>query len=154
MRLIYAQETDTEESTNSLFLAGPSPRGNGEYDWRKDAIAFLERVHFDGAVYIPLPRNGLFRQEDFDHVTQIDWELEHLEKAQAILFWIPRDLKSLPGFTTNVEFGRFSRSGRAILGYPEGAPKMRYLQHIAKLDGVPIFHTLEEALLAATSITK
>jgi hypothetical protein len=25
--------------------------------------------------------------------------------AAAILFWIPRGLRTLPGFTTNVEFG-------------------------------------------------
>ena len=148
MRLVYALERSSEEFTRSIFLAGPSPRGNGEYDWRKQARIYLHRLGFDGVVYIPLPRDGSYH-EDYDHAAQIDWELEHLEKARAIAFWVPRDLKTLPGFTTNVEFGRFSRNGRAILGYPEGTPKMRYLEHIARLDGVPIFHSMEDTLRAA-----
>lgn len=149
MRLTYAQEWPSGEFSRSIFLAGPSPRGNDEYDWRKSARTLLHRLGFDGMVYIPLPRDGVFHQEDFDHTTQIDWELAHLEKAGAIVFWIPRDLKSLPGFTTNVEFGRFSRGGRTVLGYPEGAPKMRYLRRIAEIDGVPVFHDMEATLTAA-----
>ncbi len=148
MILVHALERNAQSPKRSLFLAGPSPRGRGEHDWRKDARAHLDRIGFDGTVYVPLPRNGVYRP-DYDHAAQIDWELEHLEKAHAIVFWIPRDLETLPGFTTNVEFGRFSRGGRAILGYPVSAPKMRYLDHIARLDGVPVFHTLEETLQAA-----
>ncbi|EGF90470.1 hypothetical protein ABI_34920 [Asticcacaulis biprosthecium C19] len=49
-------------------------------------------------------------------------------------------------FTTNVEFGRFSQRGNVFLGYPKAAPKMGYLHHLARLDGVPVFHTLEESL--------
>lgn len=148
MRLFYVHEQSAESPKRSLFLAGPSPRGNGEYDWRKDACAVLSRIGFDGTVYIPLPRDGIFRG-NYDHAAQIEWELEHLEKASVIAFWIPRNLKTLPGFTTNVEFGRFSRSGRAVLGYPHSATKMRYLHYIANLDGVQVHHTLEETLVAA-----
>jgi hypothetical protein len=148
MKLFYASERSADEAVRSLFLAGPSPRGNGEHDWRQEACALLRQMEFKGAVYIPLPRDGVYR-DNYDHAAQIDWELEHLEKAGAIVFWIPRDLKTLPGFTTNVEFGRYSRSGRAILGYPKSAPRMRYLHYIADLDGVPVFHTLEETLAAA-----
>jgi len=147
MNLLYALEPSNPDR-NSIFLAGPSPRGRGEHDWRKVACAWLRETGFSGTVYIPLPRDGVYRP-DYDHAAQIDWELEHLETAGVIVFWIPRDLENLPGFTTNVEFGRFSRSGRAVLGYPHGAPKMRYLHHIANLDGVPVFHTLEETLSAA-----
>ncbi len=147
MKHIYAMEAGPADGP-SIFLAGPSPRGKGEHDWRKPACAWLDAAGFSGSVFIPLPRDGVYRP-DYDHAAQIDWELEYLEKAGIIVFWIPRDLEALPGFTTNVEFGRFSRSGRALLGYPEHAPKMRYLHHIAKLDGVPVFHTLEATLSAA-----
>jgi len=150
VRLVYALEADHKAPARSLFLAGPSPRGKGEYDWRRDACEHLAHIGFDGAVFIPLPRDGVYHA-DYDHTAQIDWELEHLERAGVIVFWIPRDLETLPGFTTNVEFGCFSRSGRAFLGYPPAAPRMRYLHHIAVLDGVPVFHTLEETLEAAVT---
>lgn len=148
MKPVYALERPESASARSLFLAGPSPRGRGEHDWRKAALAHLDAAGFDGTVYLPLPRDGLYRP-DYDHAAQIDWELEYLETAAVIVFWIPRDLTALPGFTTNVEFGRFSRSGRAVLGYPRGAPKMRYLHHLAERDEVPVFHTLADTLDAA-----
>ena len=148
MKRVYALERPAETPARSLFLAGPSPRGNGEHDWRRDAVGHLAQGGFDGTVYIPLPRDGVYRR-DYDHAAQIDWELAYLEQAGAIAFWIPRDLETLPGFTTNVEFGRFSRSGRAILGYPPSAPRMRYLHHIADLDEVPVFHSLADTLDAA-----
>ena len=151
MRRLYALEPGEDGDARSVFLAGPSPRGHGEDDWRQRACAYLEQIGFDGTVCIPLPRDGHYH-ENYDYAGQIDWELEYLDKAGAIAFWIPRDLKMLPGFTTNVEFGRFSRSGRAVLGYPEGAPKMRYLHHLARLDGVPVFHTMEETLDAAVGM--
>jgi Nucleoside 2-deoxyribosyltransferase like len=148
MKLLYALETHEELAARSLFLAGPSPRGNGEHNWRGNALQILGRIGFDGVVYIPLPRDGVYNDK-YDHGAQIDWELKHLEASGAIAFWIPRNLRFLPGFTTNVEFGRFSRSGRAVLGYPKAAPKMKYLHHLAKLDGVPVCHTLFETLRTA-----
>ena len=148
MQLVYAHEEPVWPDNRSIFLAGPSPRGNGEYNWRNEAWIILSRLGFTGIVYLPLPRDGKYLP-DYDHVAQMDWELKHLEAAGVIAFWIPRDLNTLPGFTTNVEFGRFSRSGRAILGYPEGAPKMKYLRHIAQIDGVPVYHLLEETLAIA-----
>ena len=59
---------------------------------------------------------------------------------------MPRDLKMLPGFTSNVEFGEWMKSGKVILGYPEGAPKMRYLHMKANTYDIPVFHTLKETL--------
>ncbi|WP_052025303.1 nucleoside 2-deoxyribosyltransferase domain-containing protein [Asticcacaulis sp. AC402] len=151
VRLLYVHEANPGEDRRSLFLAGPSPRGQGEPDWRKQACAHLNQIGFDGAVYNPLPRDGLYNP-NYDHGAQIDWELEHLAKAGTIVFWIPRDLVMLPGFTTNVEFGRFSRRGNVVLGYPDAAPKMRYLHHLANLDGVPVFHSMEQTLDAAVTM--
>jgi hypothetical protein len=151
MKILYAGEQTLEDITRSLFLAGPSPRGRGEYDWRKDACAYLRETGFDGTVFSPLPRDGQYH-DNYDHEAQIDWELTHLEKAGAIVFWIPRDLATLPGFTTNVEFGRFSRRPRIVLGYPESAPKMRYLHYIARLDQVPVHHTMKQTLQAAVDM--
>ncbi len=150
MQLVYALERPAEVSRFSLFLAGPSPRGNGEHDWRKLAVSFLEQIGFDGTVFIPLPRSGEYHP-DYDHTAQIDWELEYLERASVIAFWIPRDLKTLPGFTTNVEFGRFSRTP-CVLGYPKDAEKMRYLHRIAQIDEVPIRDTLERTLHTAIEL--
>jgi len=60
------------------------------------------------------------------------------------LFWIPRNLESMPAFTSNIEFGEFLHSGKIILGYPETAHKMRYLKERCIMHDVQYFHTMEE----------
>ena len=44
------------------------------------------------------------------------------------MFWIPRDLEKLPGFTTNIEAGEWLHSGKLVIGAPDEAPKIRYLR--------------------------
>lgn len=133
----------------SIFLAGPSPRGDGsdiEGTWREEAVAYLESVGFDGHVFIPLPMD-----EKKSYAESVEWELFFLGRADAIFFWVPRDLKSLPGFTTNVEFGEWMSSGKVVLAYPEDAEKMRYLDYRAQKLDVPVFHSLEDGLDAVVA---
>jgi len=133
-----------EAFSKSIFLAGPSPRNSFVSDWREPALTFLTRVGYDGVVFVPVPEiiTGL-SQDDYDN--QIEWERQAMEMSDVILFWVPRS-KTLPGFTTNVEFGEWMKSGKCVLAFPEGAPKMRYLVVKAKWNGIPVAHTLEEGL--------
>ena len=61
---------------------------------------------------------------------QVDWELDHLDMADIILFWVPRDLVTLPAFTTNIEFGSYVKSDKITYGRPDSSPKNRYLDHL------------------------
>lgn len=145
MNCIYAHEHPEDTSIQSVFLAGPSPRGNKDYDWRPEALRVLEEKGFKGNVYIPLPRKPEWTA-DFNYDAQIDWELKYLEASTLIIFWIPRDIEHLPGFTTNVEFGMFVKTGKVVLGYPTDAPKMRYLHRVAEKNNVPVSNSLEETI--------
>ncbi len=142
MNIIYA----LEKLPSSIFLAGPTPREGGTPSWRPEALEILERLGYDGTVYVP-------EQEDWaahDHYDdQVDWEWSALNRASTITFWVPRDLESMPAFTTNVEFGLHVASVKCILGYPEGAPKMKYLARLAKRYNVQIYNSLEETLVAS-----
>lgn len=143
-----ALDADLGVVTKSIFLAGPSPRG--EYTdwkgtWREEAIEILKRIGFDGHVFIPLPFNGL------TYEAGVAWEEHYLEVADHIVFWVPRS-DELPAFTTNVEFGEWMRSSKLSLGYPEGAPKMRYLDAKAVKYNTPVNHTLEGTLRAAVAV--
>jgi len=80
---------------------------------------------------------------------QTDWEWASLDKASVIMFWIPRKLPEMPGFTTNIEFGMFMSSApeKVILGFPETAEKMRYLDYLYEQIGKrKSVHTLEETI--------
>lgn len=151
MNEVYAHEHPQNSDTPSIFLAGPSPRGNEDYNWRPEALELLRNLGFQGNVYIPLPRDGNWLS---DYDAQVEWELQYLEKASVIIFWVPRDIQNLPGFTTNVEFGMFVKSGKIVLGYPKEAPKMRYLEYVAKMNDVPISNSLEETIKMALSKIK
>lgn len=151
----YSYEDFKYFSIHSIFLAGPTSRSLEVLSWRPALIDILKRLNYHGIVYIPEPPPGVsFGEEDFVYADQIEWELKYLHKAKKILFWIPRNLETLPGFTTNVEFGLFIKSNpeKVVLGYPldgngNPPPKLKYLKHLyAKYAGKDPVTDLEEAV--------
>ena len=147
---VYALEDAPEKYERSIFAAGPTPRKDGVESWRGSLLQALEKEGYDGVVFIPEDRSGKFHG-DYDH--QIGWEKAHLELADCILFWIPRDLETLPGFTTNVEFGTWQESGKVVLGAPKEAPKNTYLFKNARAGGIPVAHSLEDTVKLAMEMT-
>ncbi len=135
----------------SIFLAGPTPRAAETPSWRPQALDLLKDMGFEGQVYVPEAADW----QPHDHYQdQIQWEWEALNIASVVVFWVPRDLASMPAFTTNVEFGLLVQSGKLVLGYPASAPKMKYLAKLARRHGVQVFHELEETLAAAVEMTR
>jgi 8-oxo-dGTP pyrophosphatase MutT (NUDIX family) len=102
----------------------------------------LKRLGYQGVVFVPEDEDGTW-QHSYD--AQISWEDMGLNFADVTLFWVPRELKHMPAFTTNIEWGYWIARdpSRLVFGFPEGAPKMRYLEHYAQELGVPKTHDLE-----------
>ncbi|GAA2587775.1 nucleoside 2-deoxyribosyltransferase domain-containing protein [Actinomadura fulvescens] len=139
----------------SVFLAGPTPRHGEVPSWRPAAIEALA-AQWTGpeplTVLTPESRDGI-RAAHYDD--QVDWETEARGAASVILFWIPRDLRTMPGFTTNVEFGLDVTTGRAVLGCPPDCPdpeRNRYLIYVARRHGVPVCDTLPGTVGAALAL--
>jgi len=149
MQIIYAPEEVPQTMSKSLFLAGPSPREKTHPNWRIEALTLLENFGYNGTVFIPLPEDGVFTHSYSD---QLDWKTKCLNMADVIMFWIPRDLKTLPAFTTNLEFGTWCASGKIVYGHPPSAPRMGALDYQAQQENVPINETLEETLRTALGI--
>jgi 8-oxo-dGTP pyrophosphatase MutT (NUDIX family) len=148
MKVVYAKQEPPARWTHAIFLAGPTPRDSVTPSWRPEALKLLEEMGYEGVVFVPEQDDGQWKGSYTD---QADWEKLGMELADRIVFWVPRDLRTMPAFTTNVEFGRYVDSGKAVLGHPEDAPKTRYLDWLAgdASPEVPIFHTLESTLKAA-----
>lgn len=148
--VVYANERPPDAWDASLFIAGPMPRTTDVPSWRPAALHAVERA-WRGAdelvVFVPEPRSG--RPLRYDHHT---WEDSWLAVVDAILFWVPRDMQTLPGLTTNVEFGRWEASGRVVLGTPPGAVHVGYLRDCAVRNDIPVADTLDEAAAAAMSL--
>ena len=115
----------------SIFLAGPTPRGDNVESWRGNACNLLEQYGFDGIVYVPEYSSW---KPKGDYVDQAQWEREALSNATVIAFWIPRSLPDMPAFTTNVEFGYWLHTGKVLYGRPDNAQKIKYLDWLYKVD--------------------
>jgi hypothetical protein len=113
----------------SIFLAGPTPRDEAVHSWRPYAIKLLREMGFDGVVYVPEYETG---EVLHNYDNQIEWEWKALDNAGAILFWVPRNLETMPAYTTNVEFGYWVRDDRAFYGRPSSAVLVRYLDSLYK----------------------
>lgn len=136
MKVIYAREPIEP----SIFLAGPTPRSKDVPSWRPRALELLEEYGFNGTVYVPEDRDGTVQ---FEYYNQIAWEWQGLEASTVILFWIPREIETMPAMTTNVEFGLYVASRRIVLGFPPEAQKMKYLEALAWRHNVEVYNTLE-----------
>lgn len=149
---------------NSIFLAGPTPRSDDVKSWRPTALRILKELGHTGHVFVPETADWGW-SGNYDQQTL--WEWQALGRASAVLFWVPRDLNTMPAFTTNVEFGMLATKfpERTVLGFPTGSPKMRYLENVARRQAefskamntsinardydpspIPVAHTLKDAL--------
>ena len=144
----YVLDKMMEESTDSIFLAGPTyriaegavvPKG-----WRDEALSILEEKGFKGVVYVPQYHDDE-RPEDWTYSRQVDWERKAMNISKVILFWIPRS-KDLPGFTTNIEFGERLSSGKIVVGAPTHAPNIRYIAERCDRAGVQWADSLPDCI--------
>lgn len=147
--VVHATDAPPPRWDASVFLAGPTPRSADVPSWRPAAIDLIRR-HWAGpgdlAVFVPESSTGEFNA---DYDDQIGWELRWLSAADQVLFWVPRDLATLPGLTTNDEWGWLKDSGRAVFGSPPGAVRVRYQREYARNHGIPLADTLDAAVRTA-----
>lgn len=148
MQVVYAKEPVPEKITKSVFLAGPTPRSNNVQSWRPEAIRYFEEFGYDGVIFIPESRNEFYG----DYIDQIDWEEKCLQIADCILFWIPRDMTTMPALTTNNEWGVWCDSGKVVLGAPTTAVKVRYQKHYAQQLKVPFSDSLIDTVKSAINM--
>jgi nucleoside 2-deoxyribosyltransferase len=129
---VYRYETpqaDIEKLEGpTVFIAGPTVRGNQPHltSWRFEAIEEFERQGFKGNLVIPefLSKEESDKGKDWIPL----WENAGLNRADCILFWIPRT-KELIGLTTNFEIGYWVAKdrGKVIYGRPDDAYRIGYV---------------------------
>lgn len=141
MQVIYAKEQFPSTTSKSIFLAGPTPRSGDTLSWRSQALKALIARGYDGIVYVPEPRTGEWSPDGYE--AQVGWEEAALKRADCIVFWVPRDMATMPALTTNVEWGVWQDSGKVVFGAPVTASSVRYLQHYADKLRVPSAKTLD-----------
>lgn len=133
----------------SLYLCGPSPRDGTRSSWRIEAVDLL-RHYWSGpgllTVFLPEATDS-GSEPAFE--AQVDWEEDAMLCSDVIAFYIPRDMARFPGLITNVKWGRWYASGRAVLGSPPEAVRNEYLRLLAKRSGVPVSDSVVGTVRAA-----
>lgn len=149
--VVHANETPPDWWDAAVFLAGPLPRTDDVASWNPEAIAHLrEQWTRDGrlVVFTPELRAGVLS----DYTGQIEWEHRGMHDADVVLFWVPRDLETMPAFTTNIEWGIWYGTGKVVYGAPPTAEKNEYLHYLAEAHGVPIADRLDKTVAAALAM--
>jgi len=152
-------QKDVDYSLPSIFLAGPTVRGNQPHliSWRFEAIEQFRKQGFSGNLIIPEFSNK--NESDQARYDIPQWEFEGLIKSNVIMFWIPRT-RELIGLTTNHELGYWTARDRdkVVYGRPNNAYRISYLDIMwvedykdifGKNHGAPIYATMEKTVRAS-----
>src|SRR3989344_6570979 len=99
MNVIYYYDKPPKSFSKSIFLAGPTPRTSDVQSWRPEALKILEEKGYDGVVFVPEKKPGNDNTK-YSPSLASPWEHKMLDMSDIVLFWVPRDLETLPGFTT------------------------------------------------------
>lgn len=146
-RLTVFTPPDELPSELDIFLAGPTPRNAKAASWRPEAERLLADMVPPGELLVVASPESARWSDEYD--AQVAWEWTALNRAKVVVFWVPRVLRTMPAFTTNVEFGMMLERKPCVLGYPPKARKMSYLEWHAERTGTPVYSTLEKTLGAA-----
>jgi hypothetical protein len=152
-------QKDVDYKLPSIFLAGPTVRGNQTHltSWRIEAVKLFKSNGFNGNLIIPE-----FKSKTESDQVRYDiplWEFEGLKKCHVIMFWIPRT-KELIALTTNHEMGYWMVRDRnkVIYGRPNDAYRMSYLDimwvedykdRFSKNHGSHIYTSLKNTVIAS-----
>ena len=148
--VINYSDQEVIKNKKSIFLAGPTPRGENVESWRTKACQIIEQYGFEGIVYVPEYSSW---KPKTDYVDQAQWERDALANASVIAFWIPRFLPDMPAFTTNVEFGYWLHTGKVLYGRLDEAKKIKYLDWLYKTDmNIEPFNNLEDLLINSVEL--
>jgi hypothetical protein len=149
MKIIHTLET-IQTDNRTIFLAGPTHRTYvpNTMRWRMQALEYLEKYEYDGVVFVPEMRDGSALPQNA--VDMYEWEHQALDNTDHIVFWIPRDLLVLSGFTTNIEFGlamAYQWSRDVWYGRPDYSFKNDYLDWLydKQMKGKP-YNNLEQMI--------
>lgn len=137
-----AAATMNESEYTKIFLAGTIDMGKS-VDWQKETCNWFRALP-DGRYLLYNPRRdkGLTGEKaDFEH--QVNWELEHLEKADLIIMNILASSKSP---ITLLEMGLFMRSGKLHVICEPGFYRYDNVRITCERYGVPLYHNIEDVL--------
>lgn len=128
----------------TVFLAGTIDMGNSE-DWQKTFIEELKTVKdniHEFVVYNPRRDEG-FGDDPNEFEYQVNWELERLERCDAIIMNILGTSKSP---ITLMELGLFARSSKLVVICEPNFYRYGNVRIVCERYNIPLFNTMHDYL--------
>jgi hypothetical protein len=126
----------------SVFLAGSIEMGRA-IEWQTDFTAALS--HLPITVFNPRRDNwDKSWTQDISNPKfkeQVDWEMDHLEKADVIALFFQQGTQSPISL---LELGLHASDGKLVVCCPEGYWRRGNVQVVCDRFGIPLVETLEE----------
>jgi hypothetical protein len=136
--------SDLKEDT-TIFLAGSIEMGKAE-DWqamipelfkdRKDLTFFNPRRDDWDSSWEQRESNPEFNR-------QVNWELEHLDKANLIFMYFSPETKSPISL---LELGLYADSGKIIVCCPDDFYRKGNVDIVCTIYDIPLYNTMEAAM--------
>lgn len=139
------------EAAASVFLAGSIEMGAAE-DWQAAITARLA----DRDVVVLNPRRDdwdpSWRQsiDDPRFRGQVEWELDGLDRVDVIAMWFAPETRAP---ITLLELGIHARSGKLIVGCPEGFWRRGNVEVVCERFKIPLISSFEDFVAAVRAAT-
>lgn len=133
-----------DPAIKSVFLAGSIEMGVAE-EWQSK----LENVLADQEITIFNPRRDDWdstwnqRETHSEFNYQVNWELNHLQKADLIFMYFAGNTKSP---ITLLELGMFSSSNKLVIYCPDDFWRKGNVEIVCSRNNIPIFSDIDEAI--------
>ena len=132
----------------TIFLAGSIEMGSAD-DWQSRLIA---RLPADVIALNPRRESwdASWRQsiEEPKFREQVEWELDGLERADRIAMWFAPETKAP---ITLLELGLFARSGKLVIGCPDGFWRKGNVEVVSHRYGCTLTNDWESFVAAVTA---
>lgn len=123
----------------NIFLGGTIDNGESA-DWQQELISAVSGIELTRPVHIYNPRREDWPSSDNHREIdiQINWELDHLEKADLIVMNILADSKSPISL---MEIGLFARTNKLIVFCPKTFYRYDNVRVVCQRFGIPLYNT-------------
>lgn len=123
--MIRACESLIPKKKIYVFLGGPIQGATNWRDWIPNFGSDVELIN-------PVRSENIDHLTDYEYHRQVEWETLGLRISDIVLFWIPKEVVSIPGRdyaqTTKIELTEnLVRGKKVVLGIESGVNTRRYL---------------------------
>ena len=123
--MIRACESLIPKKKIYVFLGGPIQGATNWRDWIPNFGSDVELIN-------PVRSENIDHLTDYEYHRQVEWETLGLRISDIVLFWIPKEVVSIPGRdyaqTTKIELTEnLVRGKKVVLGIEPGVNTRRYL---------------------------